>query len=111
MGRCRLQFTGTGIKIADIDTGIDYTHADFGGTGTTAAYQCALAHDTDDAATFATDCPGVSNWYSGPKIKGGTDLVGDAYNAAGSGSQLIPQPDPNPLDCNSHGTHTAGTLR
>ncbi len=34
---------GEGIKIADIDTGIDYTHADFGGSGNPADYQTALA--------------------------------------------------------------------
>ena len=30
--------TGAGMKIAVIDTGIDYTHATFGGDGTAAAY-------------------------------------------------------------------------
>ena len=30
-------FHGEGIKLAVIDTGIDYTHADFGGPGTVAA--------------------------------------------------------------------------
>jgi minor extracellular serine protease Vpr len=106
------QFNGTGIKIADLDTGIDYTHADFGGTGTTAAYQCARANDTADLATFQAACPGVSDWVTGSKIKGGIDLVGDAYNAAAApGSPaLTPHPDPNPLDCNGHGSHTAGTL-
>ena len=42
-----------------------------------------------------------------PKVKGGYDLVGDDYDASVPGS--APKPDPNPLDCHGHGTHTAGT--
>jgi subtilisin family serine protease len=42
-----------------------------------------------------------------PKVKGGTDLVGDDYNADVAGS--VPVPDPNPLDCNGHGSHVSGT--
>ena len=34
-------YHGEGIKVAIIDTGIDYTHADFGGPGTVAAYEAA----------------------------------------------------------------------
>ncbi len=37
---------GENIKIAVIDTGIDYTHANFGGPGTVAAFQAADAVDT-----------------------------------------------------------------
>jgi subtilisin family serine protease len=97
---------GEGIKIADIDTGIDYTHADFGGSGNPADYQAALASDS---------LPANPLWFgpSAPKVKGGIDLVGDSYNpdpTAGAAYQPTPQPDPNPLDCNSHGTHTAGTM-
>jgi len=108
-------FHGEGIKIADLDTGIDYTHADFGGPGTPLAYQQALSMDTADPTSTAvcmtaalTPCFGPN----APKVKGGTDLVGDSYNADPSSPsyQPTPQPDPNPLDCNSHGTHTAGTL-
>jgi subtilisin family serine protease len=98
-------YRGEGIKIADIDTGIDYTHADFGGPGTVAAYQAALASDTTDPDPTLVG-------PSAPKVKGGIDLVGDDYNADSSSPayQPTPHPDSNPLDCNGHGTHTAGTI-
>ena len=94
-------YRGEGVKVAIIDTGIDYTQADFGGPGTVAAYQAALATDT------APPDPTLVG-PNAPKVKGGIDLAGDAYDATDPTS--VPQPDPNPLDCNSHGTHTAGTL-
>src|SRR5579885_1300020 len=94
-------YHGEGVKVAIIDTGIDYTQADFGGPGTAAAYQAALASDTQapDPSLFGPNAP---------KVKGGIDLAGDAYNA--DDPKSVAQPDPNPLDCNGHGTHTAGTL-
>lgn len=39
--------TGKGVNIAVVDTGLDYTHADFGGAGTTEAYQTALNSTAD----------------------------------------------------------------
>ena len=98
--------TGAGVKVAIIDTGIDYTHADFGGPGTIAAWDYAFAHSTEDPAADPTLAAEFGP--SAPRVKGGWDFVGDDYNANDPGS--TPQPDPNPLDCNSHGTHTAGTL-
>ncbi len=108
-----LGFTGDGIKIAVIDTGIDYTHANFGGPGTQEAYELADANDTTigdagDAGLFGLNAP---------KVKGGIDLVGDAYDGgADPGSPaLIPHPDPDPLDCPftdgsvGHGSHVSGT--
>src|SRR6267378_7743474 len=40
---------GDGVKVAIIDTGIDYTHATFGGPGTASAFATAAAHSTESA--------------------------------------------------------------
>src|SRR4051812_21170247 len=107
-----LGFTGAGMKIGDLDTGIDYTHADFGGPGTVAAWNTAFSQSTADA-TLPTVCQTATLTPcfgpNAPKVKGGIDLVGDAYDAGGSAAEQIPHPDSNPLDCNGHGSHTAGT--
>jgi len=92
--------TGAGVKVAVIDTGVDYTHADFGGPGTAAAWNAAKA-----ASTAPAD-PSLFGPLA-PKVKGGWDFSGDAYDAGVAGS--LPQPDSNPLDCNGHGSHTSGT--
>jgi minor extracellular serine protease Vpr len=91
-------FTGKGVKVAVIDTGIDYTHADFGGSGNPADFTA------NDGVTLA------GSGFPNAKVAGGFDFVGDAYDAGGSGDAVIPHPDANPLDCAGHGTHVAGTI-
>ena len=87
-------YTGKGVKIVVLDTGIDYTHADLGGPGTKEAYEKAKASDTIPEGT-----------YDPKKFLGGYDLVGDDYNSAKKETST-PHPDANPLDC---GGHVAGT--
>src|SRR5512136_2030909 len=89
-----LAVTGAGIKVGVIDTGVDYLHKDFGGSGT---------YRSDD--TYVDP-----NWPKNAKVVGGYDFVGDNYDGDGVLGSTTPVPDPDPQDCNGHGTHVAGTL-
>src|SRR5438132_6088410 len=92
---------GRGVKVAVIDSGIDYTNPDLG-------------------PCFGAGC----------KVGGGFDLVGDSYDDSTADKlyQPIPHPDPDPAPCDpnvadanvaagkakgsdaGHGTHVAGII-
>jgi subtilisin family serine protease len=92
-------WTGKGVKIGIIDSGVDYTNPDLS-----------------------------DGFGAGHRVAGGWDFVGDDYDAASSSStyQPIPHPDPDPAPCDpvkadaiaarpgassasaGHGTHVAG---
>jgi len=110
----QLGYDGAGTVVAVVDSGIDYTHAHFGGPGTPAAYQTAAAaaeridDQWDGKPLFPTD-----------KVIGGWDFVGPKYthpnyctdDLVRQGRCVnVPQPDADPLDEHNHGTHVAGIV-
>jgi len=94
-------WTGLGVKVAVIDSGVDYTHPDLGGC-------------------FGAGC----------RVVGGYDFVGDSYDSQSTDStyQPVPHPDNDPAPCDpnvadqiaqrpgagpsaaAHGTHVSGIV-
>ena len=91
-------YTGESIRVAVIDTGIDYTHAMFGTLG--------------DPDAYANNDPNVieAGSFPSPKVIGGYDFAGTNYDASGEYGPTIPVPDEDPLDEGGHGTHVASTI-
>jgi minor extracellular serine protease Vpr len=80
IARNTLGFTGLGIKVGIIDTGLDWGHPDLGGC-------------------FGPGCRVAYGW----------DFVGDGYDSSISSVQPHPDNDPDD-NCNGHGTHVAGII-
>ncbi len=78
-----LGLTGSGIRVAVMDTGIDYDHPDLGGC-------------------FGPGC----------RVEVGYDFVGDAFNndSSSPGFNPVATPDAFPDDCGGHGTHVSGIV-
>ncbi len=90
--------TGAGVKVAILDTGVDYLHANLGGPGTKAAFD-ADNHTIIEPGSFPT-----------AKVVGGWDFVGDEFDSdSDDPAKRVAHPDPDPIDCNGHGSHVAGT--
>jgi subtilisin family serine protease len=93
-------FTGKGLKVGILDTGIDFTHKMFQGPGSIATFE---------SIDPTTEAP--SELYPNAKISGGIDLVGDRYIPGSHNNEVrLPRPDNNPIDISGHGTHVAGTV-
>lgn len=92
-------FDGSGVKVAVLDSGIDYTHADLGGEGTDAAYEAAYGTATTDPLNTTRD-----GLFPTAKVVDGYDFVGEAWP---NGPVVA---DPDPIDFEGHGTHVADII-
>jgi minor extracellular serine protease Vpr len=95
-------YTGDGVTIAVIDTGIDYTHAALGGSGDQSDYDAAYAlRNTQNPSD-------LTSWFPNARVIGGWDFAGELYDASDD-DLSTPAPDANPIDFHGHGTHVAGS--
>lgn len=92
-------FDGTGVKVAVLDSGVDYTHAKLGGAGTLEAYRAAYGVDPSDPANKQRD-----GLFPTEKVVEGFDFVGEAW----PNGPLVP--DDDPIDFDGHGTHVADII-
>ena len=113
-----LGVTGKNVRVAVLDSGVDYTHSDLGGSGDLADYTAAYGTETGDPAN--TVLPSKPGLYPTTKVIGGYDFVGEQW----PNGPLAP--DRNPIPCGigvlisgskpattcdgTHGTHVADII-
>lgn len=89
---------GTGVRVAVLDSGIDYTHRNLGGEGTAAAYAAAYGNPASRDGLFPT-----------AKVVDGADFVGETWPNCPAGTDCRTEDD-DPIDggpSSGHGTHVA----
>lgn len=89
-----LGFTGAGLSVGVLDTGIDYNHPDLGGDG-------------DQSRRLEADP--VTRELDHPRVTHGWDYVGEEFDSSDPSSPP-PAPDPDPFDLRGHGTHVSGIV-
>ncbi len=86
-------FDGTGVKIGVLDSGVDFTHEYLGGPGTVEAYDTCFAQNAVAPSGICADFFGPN----APKVKGGTDFVGEKWNGAANTAAAGAGPEPDRL--------------
>jgi len=115
---------GQGVRVAVIDSGIDYTHKNLGGPGTQKAYEAAWAPLPPEGSNpipqltsggyLVIDDPSTkadNGLFPSSKVVGGYDFVGERWPDV----ELL-EPDPDPIAApdattnGGHGTHVADII-
>jgi minor extracellular serine protease Vpr len=102
---------GTGVTVAVLDSGVDYTHRNLGGPGTLAAYQAAYGTSPSDPKNTTRD-----GLFPTAKVVEGFDFVGEQWPNCAPGVDCRSE-DPDPIDApnapptdGGHGTHVADII-
>lgn len=95
---------GTGIRVGVLDSGVDYTHRNLGGPGTTAAYVAAYGADPGDPRNTTRD-----GLFPTSKVVDGFDFVGEQWPNCPPNVDCRTEDD-DPIDLDGHGTHVADII-
>ncbi len=102
IGAATVQATGVkgaGVRVAVLDSGIDYTHFNLGGSGDLADYEAAYGTSNDDPRNTTRD-----GLFPTAKVVDGYDFVGESW------PDTDEIPDPDPIDYEGHGTHVSDII-
>lgn len=98
--------TGRGVKVAVLDSGVDYTHEAFGGPGTAAAYAAAYGPIDGSGAEVETR----DGLFPTRKVVEGFDFVGEAWPFGERTEDDDPIAATDVGNFGGHGTHVADII-
>jgi minor extracellular serine protease Vpr len=97
--------TGTGVRVAVLDSGVDYTHKNMGGAGTLEAFALAYGDATTDTKNTTRD-----GLFPTAKVVEGFDFVGETWGFVNGEEVGERTEDPDPIDFEGHGTSVADII-
>jgi subtilisin family serine protease len=99
---------GSGVKVAVLDSGIDYTHVALGGAGTLEAYEAAYGTVID--AVNTPENTSRDGLFPTAKVVEGFDFVGEEWPFGPRTEDDDPIPSSDLITFGGHGTHVADII-